>query len=191
VPCSKPTFAMHGIWTQYRQPQKRRRSTAMKQSEWLSDKEFSVDGVRFLCALDDYSLKTNDDRLVILKDRESLESYAAVFSGIHPRTMLEFGIFHANRYRSSVPSVSSVQTRGSPGRLRWRRATRARAIRTGHPGNEKDRHALGRDEGRDRQVPQRRSRERLHHRGGAPPAPRARRTHCPRRCPAFGSASRR
>jgi hypothetical protein len=59
----------------------------------LSDKEFSVDGVRFLCALDDYSLKTNDDRLVILKDRESLESYAAVFSGTHPRTMLEFGIF--------------------------------------------------------------------------------------------------
>jgi Methyltransferase domain len=65
----------------------------MKQIEWLSDREFSVDGVRFLCALDDYSLKTNDDRLVILKDRESLESYAAVFSGTHPRTMLEFGIF--------------------------------------------------------------------------------------------------
>ena len=65
----------------------------MNQLEWHGEKEFTVNGVKFLCALNDESLKTNDERFVLLKDRGSLESYAEVFSNTQPRTVLEFGIF--------------------------------------------------------------------------------------------------
>lgn len=65
----------------------------MKNIEWLSDKQFSVDGVKFLNCLDDYSLKTDDDRVVILKDRNVLDNYEEVFGESPPKTMLEFGIF--------------------------------------------------------------------------------------------------
>jgi cephalosporin hydroxylase len=65
----------------------------MNRIEWLNDKEFSIDGIKFLCSLGDYSLKTNDERVIILKDRGALKSYDTVFAGMQPRTMLEFGIF--------------------------------------------------------------------------------------------------
>jgi hypothetical protein len=65
----------------------------MNEIEWLGDKLFRVDGVEFLCTSDDYSLKTTDQRIVILKDRVVLDNYDTVFSGLRPRTMLEFGIF--------------------------------------------------------------------------------------------------
>jgi hypothetical protein len=65
----------------------------MKQLQWFSDREFSVDGVRFLCAFDDYSLKTSDERFVILKKQEDFANYTTVFSEVQPRNVLEFGIF--------------------------------------------------------------------------------------------------
>jgi hypothetical protein len=65
----------------------------MKSIEWLSDTEFRVGDVKFLCALDDYTLRTDAERVVILKNRPSLDDYYTVFSGSLPRTMLEFGIF--------------------------------------------------------------------------------------------------
>jgi len=65
----------------------------MKTIDWLNEREFTIDGVKFYCALDDYSQRTNAARVVILKDRGSLEAYASVFADAPPRTMLEFGIF--------------------------------------------------------------------------------------------------
>ena len=57
----------------------------MNPIEWLSDEEFRVGGVKFLSGLRDYSLKTNDERIVILKDLPSLELYKTVFAGVEPR----------------------------------------------------------------------------------------------------------
>jgi SAM-dependent methyltransferase len=65
----------------------------MKTIEWLSEKELALDGVRFMCSLDDFSLKTNTERLILLKDREGLNSYQEVFAGVAPKNVLEFGIF--------------------------------------------------------------------------------------------------
>lgn len=61
--------------------------------EWAGEREFSVGGIKFLCALDDYSLQTDSERFVILKDRSVLNNYSLVFSDNQPKTMLEFGIF--------------------------------------------------------------------------------------------------
>jgi cephalosporin hydroxylase len=64
----------------------------MKPIEWKNQTEFSVDGVKFFCSLDDYTRKTDDDRIIILKDRDSLESYRQVLSNTPVRNLLEFGI---------------------------------------------------------------------------------------------------
>ena len=65
----------------------------MQPIQWQSETEFEVGGLRFLCALNDYTLKTNQDRVVILKNRHDLASYARVFEDGAPKNMLEFGIF--------------------------------------------------------------------------------------------------
>jgi hypothetical protein len=66
----------------------------MKQLTWSSDREFTVEGVRFECApLGDYTGKTNQERFLLLKDRGSLEQYATVFATDQPKNILEFGIF--------------------------------------------------------------------------------------------------
>jgi cephalosporin hydroxylase len=64
----------------------------MKPIEWKNQTEFSVDGVKFFCSLDDYSRKTDNDRIIILKDRGSLESYRQVLGNMRVRNLLEFGI---------------------------------------------------------------------------------------------------
>ena len=51
----------------------------MNDIEWLSENEFCLRGVKFLCSLDDYARQTDDQRVVILKDRSVLENYAEVF----------------------------------------------------------------------------------------------------------------
>ena len=64
----------------------------MKTIEWKNQTEFSVDGVRFLCSLDDYTRKTDNDRIIILKDRGSLECYRQELGNTRVRNLLEFGI---------------------------------------------------------------------------------------------------
>jgi cephalosporin hydroxylase len=64
----------------------------MKAIEWKNQTEFSVDGVKFFCSLDYYTRKTDNDRIIILKDRDSLESYRQVLSNTRVRNLLEFGI---------------------------------------------------------------------------------------------------
>jgi cephalosporin hydroxylase len=64
----------------------------MKPIEWKNQTEFSVDGVKFFCSLDDYTRKTDNDRIIILKDRGSLESYREVLGNTRVRNLLEFGI---------------------------------------------------------------------------------------------------
>jgi hypothetical protein len=44
----------------------------MNQLEWHGEKDFSVDGVRFRCELNDHSAKTTDERFILLKDRDVL-----------------------------------------------------------------------------------------------------------------------
>ena len=65
----------------------------MKEIEWLNEREFTVQGVKFYCSLDDYTTKTNGERFIILKNKPVLDHYAAVFAESTPRTILEFGIF--------------------------------------------------------------------------------------------------
>jgi SAM-dependent methyltransferase len=65
----------------------------MKPLEWSSEREFTVDGVRFRCDLDDYSAKTDRERFVLLKARTVLDDYATVLAGTVPQNVLEFGIF--------------------------------------------------------------------------------------------------
>src|SRR5258708_7222749 len=64
----------------------------MKPIEWKNQTEFSVDCVKFFCSLDDYTRKTDNDRIIILKDRASLESYCQVLGNTRVRNLLEFGI---------------------------------------------------------------------------------------------------
>lgn len=65
----------------------------MHKLEWRGEKEFSVGGVSFLCELNDHSAKTTDERFILLKDRNVLQTYADAFSSTQPRNVLEFGIF--------------------------------------------------------------------------------------------------
>ena len=61
---------------------------------WTSENDFNIRGVNFLCGLHDYSLETNFDRVVILKNRTVMEDYISVFSSKkEPTNVLEFGIF--------------------------------------------------------------------------------------------------
>src|SRR4029077_17318389 len=62
----------------------------MNPVEWKNDTEFVVGGVRFLCSLDDYTRKTDQTRIIILKDRRSLESYRTVLRNHIARNVLEF-----------------------------------------------------------------------------------------------------
>ena len=65
----------------------------MKPLHWTGENDFLLDGVRFLCGQGNYSLKSNKDRLVLLKDREILDKYASEF-GVEPiKSIVEFGIF--------------------------------------------------------------------------------------------------
>jgi SAM-dependent methyltransferase len=65
----------------------------MQPIEWLSERDFRVGGVTFHCSLDDYSAKTTEDRIVILKSRGALENYQRVFEGESLHSILEFGVF--------------------------------------------------------------------------------------------------
>jgi hypothetical protein len=65
----------------------------MKDLSWTSENEFNIGGISFLCGLHDYSLETNDQRVVILKNRAVLANYIAVFASKPPNNALEFGIF--------------------------------------------------------------------------------------------------
>lgn len=65
----------------------------MKDLEWRSESDFTVDGVSFQCAVGDYSGRTNEERFMLLKDRTVLDQYAAVLGEAPPRRMLEFGVF--------------------------------------------------------------------------------------------------
>jgi cephalosporin hydroxylase len=64
----------------------------MKPIEWKNQTEFSVDGIKFFCSLDDPTRKADNDRIIILKDRASLESYYKVLGNTRVRNVLEFGI---------------------------------------------------------------------------------------------------
>jgi hypothetical protein len=61
--------------------------------DWSSDTEFAIGDVRFVCGLYDSGLKTDGERIVILKLRESIEAYARMLAPLAPRTVLELGIY--------------------------------------------------------------------------------------------------
>jgi hypothetical protein len=65
----------------------------MKPIHWSSDTDFVIDGVRFVCGLYDYNLKTDGERIVILKLRENIESYERMLGPLAPRNVLELGIY--------------------------------------------------------------------------------------------------
>ena len=65
----------------------------MKALNWLNEAEFTVEGIKFHCCVNDYAQKTTNERFILLKDRGSLEQYASVLTNAEPRNVLEFGIF--------------------------------------------------------------------------------------------------
>jgi hypothetical protein len=65
----------------------------MQPIEWKSERQFSIDGVNFYCAYDDFSLQTTAECFVLLKAQSVLDQYEQVFANTPPRRMLEFGIF--------------------------------------------------------------------------------------------------
>lgn len=65
----------------------------MKEIVWNNDNEFTMDGVDFYCTMDDYSLKTDDNRVILLKNKAVLDNYLTVFSSNPPKNILEFGIW--------------------------------------------------------------------------------------------------
>lgn len=65
----------------------------MRPIQWKNEKEFSLGPVSFLCAVGDYALKTDEERVVLLKDKRGLADYEKVLAGVLPRNVLEFGIF--------------------------------------------------------------------------------------------------
>lgn len=65
----------------------------MNKIEWNGESEFSLCGVNFCCAETDYSLKTNDERVILLKHPRNIETLITYFSDKEPKTILEFGIF--------------------------------------------------------------------------------------------------
>lgn len=67
--------------------------SSMSEIHWLNEREFVIGDVKFYCSLDDYSLKTDAERFVILKNREVIGNYATVFADAAPKNILEFGIF--------------------------------------------------------------------------------------------------
>jgi SAM-dependent methyltransferase len=75
----------------------------MKQIEWINDKEFVVAGVKFRCSLGDHSLVTDEQRIVLLKDKFVLDNYREVFRDTQPKNFLEFGI-----YQGGSPALFSL-----------------------------------------------------------------------------------
>jgi len=65
----------------------------MKTLDWTDEKEFVLEGVRFLCVHGDYFVKSDDQRLVLLKDREILDVYARQFGSEPIKNVFEFGVF--------------------------------------------------------------------------------------------------
>lgn len=65
----------------------------MKPLQWISESEFVVGDLRFTCSPGDYSLKSDESRFVLLKDKEILDRYFEAFSERQIKTVLEFGIF--------------------------------------------------------------------------------------------------
>lgn len=65
----------------------------MRPIHWKNEKEFSLGPISFLCAAGDYALRTDEQRVVLLKNRGSLADYAKVLPSVSPRNVLEFGIF--------------------------------------------------------------------------------------------------
>jgi cephalosporin hydroxylase len=105
----------------------------MKPLNWSSETEFSVNGCKFLCSLDDYTRKSDAERLIILKDRRSLGSYFEALKEQDVRTVLEFGILEGGSailfselldlekfvgidIRSPAPHLESVLARHDPGK---------------------------------------------------------------------------
>jgi SAM-dependent methyltransferase len=65
----------------------------LKSLAWSSPSEFSLDGINFVCTLDDYSLKSDGERFALLKSQRVLDQYRTVFADKPPKTILELGIF--------------------------------------------------------------------------------------------------
>jgi len=62
----------------------------MGQSHWTSEHDFTVGGVAYRSMTG----RTQDDQMVVLKPREAVDGYEALFAELKPRTMVELGIYN-------------------------------------------------------------------------------------------------
>jgi predicted O-methyltransferase YrrM len=64
----------------------------MKKVDWTTDTEFTFEGINFLCPTRDvHYYKTNADKVILIKDKETIASYCEVLDGIDIKNALEFG----------------------------------------------------------------------------------------------------
>ena len=81
---------------------------------WSNDFTFSVGDARFLMTLGDYTLKTDQDRIIMLKDKGFLAAYTGLLRNHSVRNMLEFGIFEGGSQlffasATSVRRISAIE----------------------------------------------------------------------------------
>lgn len=60
--------------------------------EWVAEDRFQVGGLRFRCT-HDYSSRTSEEEIIILKRRPFIEFYADLFTRKRPAHLVELGIF--------------------------------------------------------------------------------------------------
>jgi predicted O-methyltransferase YrrM len=66
-----------------------------KDVNWISDETLEVDGLTFDLSTTDYSKKTDENRIVLLKHRRLLDMYSELLAGSKVRNVLEFGTWEA------------------------------------------------------------------------------------------------
>lgn len=68
-------------------------SITFKPINWKTPCEMWVDGVRFNLSTTDYTQKTNEESVVLLKNRTIIDAYVSLLSGSETTNILEFGTF--------------------------------------------------------------------------------------------------
>lgn len=83
---------------------------------WVGEDDFIVNGVRFHCCLTDYTTKSTDDQIQILKSKDFLEHYDRLLAGRKIERMLEFGMWEGGSplllaHATDVAQITAIDIR--------------------------------------------------------------------------------
>lgn len=74
-------------------PKPKRAPLKFGEITWDGDQAMMIDGVRFVMSTSDFTKKTNDTEVVLLKNRLIIDAYRRLFDGEMISNILEFGTF--------------------------------------------------------------------------------------------------